>query len=667
MAYAKVDNVEYAVEWIDSSSGSKQDITKYISTHSSEEGLTIDNNKISLNLKLIKDKPLVDGTVAPFFTDGYGFSRLKTDGILNVYIKYSDSDVTLKTKDNLLKTYYITSWVVNEPGNRITIDACDLSYKITNRNISKSYSYLYAESTGFTATGTTFTDSSKTFPTPRTASYDMGLKYMTLELTDNSGNVYNYLITDNTATTCTTHKSIASPSGGGWADYRIGYSSPLVLYDAIQRTIMPINGQGELFTRLETSLTTNVGSDYVSGIQVLRRDGSTTWAFPIISIGEPYMPVYKLINELSSYTACNSITELETTTLIKRDMIFAVNYNNDTNYTTINWFYADVPTISSAAYTISAVNSGYLETTSSTVNDIGKLARIKMTRGGIDHYKTYTITDVDTVNDYYYLSPDPYNDGITTSDTFKVISNTDFVWDNIDDFKHIYDINLGSKDEEKFNVVFFNAGKNEVANRDIVGGYFYEETNSDSLKSTFLPFTQIAKNMMLWCTTGTDGTKKVLKKEGDEWQGWDSGASAFTATATDWDFTTTFGTNKSYTITSRASFNDNFSDCAKDIAKIKARAAVVNQKENTLTGTIQIRGQKFLKVSDSGATTTKWYEKGTRILFNKPDSGLTNEGNKYYLLVVKKISHSVDSTGWRTTLDVEYDSFDDEELINAKW
>ena len=121
MAYAKVDNVEYAVEWIDSSSGSKQDITKYISTHSSEEGLTIDNNKISLTLKLIKDKPLVDGTVAPFFTDGYGFSRLKTDGILNVYIKYSDSDVTLKTKDNLLKTYYITSWVVNEPGNRINL------------------------------------------------------------------------------------------------------------------------------------------------------------------------------------------------------------------------------------------------------------------------------------------------------------------------------------------------------------------------------------------------------------------------------------------------------------------------------------------------------------------------------------------------------------------
>ena len=39
---------------------------------------------------------------------------------------------------------------------------------------------------------------------------------------------------------------------------------------------MPINGQGELFTRLETSLTTNVGSDYVSGIQVLRRDGATT-------------------------------------------------------------------------------------------------------------------------------------------------------------------------------------------------------------------------------------------------------------------------------------------------------------------------------------------------------------------------------------------------------
>ena len=520
MAYAKVDNVEYAVEWLDSRNGSRTDITKYITTHSSEEGLTIDNNKISLTLKLIKDKPLVDGTVAPFFTDSYGYSRLKTDGILNVYIKYSDGTNNLKSKDNLLKTYYITSWVVNEPGNRITIDACDLSYKITNRNISKNYSYLYSESSGFTATGTTFTDSSKSFPLPKTASYNLGLKYMTLELTDNSGNIYNYLITNNTATTCTTHKTIASPSGGGWATYRIGWNSPLALYDAIERTIMPQNGQGELFTRLETNLTTNTGTDYVNGIQVLRRDGSTTWAFPIISIGEPYMPVYKLINELSSYTACNTTTELETTPIIKRDMIFAVNYNNDTDYTTINWFYADVPVISSTTYTISSINDGYLETTSSTVDDIGKLARVKITRSGIDYYKTYTITDVDAVNNYYYLSPNPYYDNLTTSDTFKVIGNTDFVWDNNDDFKHIYDINLGSKDEEKFNVVFFNAGKNEVANRDIVGGYFYEETNSDSLKTTFIPFTQIAKNMMLWVTTGADGTKKVIKKENDEWLGW---------------------------------------------------------------------------------------------------------------------------------------------------
>jgi hypothetical protein len=668
MAYSKVDNVEYAIDWIDTTAGNTLDITKYIISHTSEEGLTVDNNKISLSMKLIKDYTLSDGTPCPFFSNTQGKSRLKTDGLLNVYVRYTNGDVGLKSMSNLLKTYYITNWKVTEPDNKLTLDAVDLSYKITNRNLSKVYSYLYYETSGFTATGTTFTDSSKTFDLPATNAYQLGLKYMTLELIDTSGNIYNYLITNNTATTCTTHKTIASPVGA-WSSYRIGWNSPLAIYDAIKRTVMPSNGQGEIYTKLETNLTTNVGASYINGIQVLRKDGATTWAFPIVNIGEPYIPVYKLINELSAYTACNTVEELEGTLMIKRDMTFAVNYNNSTGYTTANWFYADLPEVSSTTYTVSSVSDSDIVCDTSSANDLGKLARIKYTRGTIDYYKTYTIMAVNTGTNTYTLSSDVEADGITTNDTMKVIGSVDFVWDNDDDYKHIYSIDLGSKDEEKFNTVFYNAGRNEVAGRDVVGMYFYDETQSDSLKTTFVAMTTVAKNMMLWCTTGADGAinGKVIKKEGDDWLGWDAGASAFTSTATDWDFQTTFGTSTTYTITSRASFNSAFTTCAKIIAKNKSRAIVVNQKENTLTGTITTRGQKFVKIDDNGSSTTKWYEKGTRILFSKPDSGLANDGGKYYLLVVKKISHSITDGAWRTTMDVEYDNFNDNELINVKW
>lgn len=664
MAYAKIDSVVYKLDWIDTITGSTLDITKYLTSQASEEGLTIENNKVSFDLKLIKDKKLDDGTIAPFFTDNNGVSRLKTDGLLQPYIAYEDGTGNIKTQDNLFKTYYLTDWSINEPENKISISGVDLSYKITNRNISKVYDYLYYETSGFTATGTTFTDSSKSFELPLEDKYQLGLKYMTLELIDNSGNVYLYLINTNTATTCTTHKTIASPSGGGWASYRIGWSAPRALFDALERVSRPEDGQGKIYELLNIEFTTDVGVDYNTGIQLLRDKNGSTEAFPIINIGEPYMPVYKLINEISSYTACNTEDELAGTLTIKRDMIFSIVWNDAKKKTDVNWFYSSPPEISSTTYTISNVTDSTITLNSSSVNDLGKLARIKYIRNNNTFYRTYTITEIN--GNVYTLSGDPLHDGILVDDTMRVFGGVDFIWDNADDYKHIYDIQLGSKDEEKFNTVYYNAGKNEVAGRDVIGHYFYEETKADSLKDTFIPMTNISKNMMTWVTTGTDGTKKVIKKEGDTWYGWSDTLTDWTSTDSDWDFTTTFGTGTVYTIASRTDFNSHFKTAARKKANVRARAICVNQKENTLTGTITTRGQKFTKVSE-GSNVSKWYEKGTRILFSKPDVGLQNDGGKYYLFIVNKIKHSIDNSSWRTRLDVEYDLYDLDELISSNW
>ena len=664
MSYTKVDSVNVSLDWIYTTSGDKLNITKYLLSQSSEEGLTITNNKVTFDFKLIKDKTLDSGVLAPFYTDNNGVSRLKTDGILQPYIMYENDTTNVLDPSNLYKSYYITDWSVSEPTNALSITGVDLSYKITNRNISQVYTFNYYEDSGFTATGTTLTDAGQSFPLPLDDAYDLGLKYKTLELIDEAGDIYLYLITNNTETTCTTHKTIDTPSGS-WVSYRIGWNAPLALYDAINRVSRPSNGAGEIYRLLNLSLTTNLLADYKSGIQLLRTKGASTEAFPIINIGEPYFPVYKLINEISSYTACNTENELGATLTIKRDMVFAVVWNEDLKKTDINWFYPDAPVIDNITKTITAVGENYLDVTNSTVNDIGTLARVKFTRDSTIHYKTYTITDV--VADKYTLSTNPEIDGIAISDTLKTISGVDFIWDNPEDFKHIYNLKLGSKDEEKFNTVYFNAGKNDVGNTDVVGFYFYDDTKSDTLKDTFIPMTTIGKNMMQWITTGTDGSKKVMKKEGSDWLGWDKGASAFTAVTTDWDFTTTFGTDTIYTITSLTEFNSAFRTSATIQAKVKARAICVNQKENTLTGSMTIRGQKFIKVSELGSSISKWYDKGTRILFSKPDAGLANDGFKYYLFIVNKVRHQIDSASWTTTLNVEYDLYDLAELINTDW
>ena len=665
MAYSKVDSVIYKVDWIDTTIGSNEDITKYLTQQTAEEGLTITNNKTTLTFKMIKDKKLDDGTLAPFFTDNNGVSRLKTDGLLQPYIAYEDGSGDIKTQNNLFKTYYITDWNVNEPENKVSISGVDLSYKVTNRNISQIYSYEYYETSGFTATGTTFTDSAKSFELPLTDKYQLGLQYMTLELIDNSGDIYLYLINTNTTTTCTTHKTIASPGGGGWASYRIGWSAPRALYDAIERVARPEDGKGKIYELLSINFTTDVGVDYKNGIQLLRIKEGSTEAFPIVNIGEPYMPVYKLINEISAYTACNTETELTGVLTIKRDMIFSVVWNDDIQKTDVNWFYSSPPEIGSTTYTITAVTSTSVTLNSSSVNDLGKLARIKYIRDGNTYYRTYTITNV--TGNVYTLSGDPLHDGILIADTIRVFGGVDFIWDNEDDFKHIYDMQLGSKDEEKFNNIVYNAGRNDVSGKDVTGFYFYEDTKAEALKDTFIPMTNIGKNQMHWVTVGTEGVTKVIKKEGDTWYGWDDGAGDWTSTTTDWDFTTTFGSNTIYTITDRTSFNTTFRTAAKIKARLRARAICVNQKENTLTGTFNIRGQKFTTVTTSGGLASKWYEKGTRILFSKPGAGIQNDGGKYYLFIVNKIQHTINSGVWRTRLSVEYDLYDLDELISSAW
>ena len=662
MVYAKIDSILYKVVWY-YGAASGVDITPYIQNHSSYEGITIENNKIELQFKLVRDKAYSKeaGTFMPFFANADSAKNmLSTNSFLVVYVKYDDgTPINIDSDEDRLKTYYVTDWNLSEPSNKVTISAVDLQYKIVNRNTSRVFSER-KNSTSTGISGAVLTDSTESFELPSgTGKYENGYKWMTLEVTQ-SGTTDTYLITSNTATTVTVHKNITQTTG---ATYRIGESSPYAVWQAIHESAMNRAGQGEDFIECTADPTTDYGTNYRTGIQFLRPDNS---AFPIIDIGQSYFPIYKLIKEVSGFSACNTETELADPDALVcvRDMIFAINWDDEEKKAVTNWFYLAQP-VEGTTYTTTVVSDDEITVSGASSSDIGAIARVKMIRT-INSvlttiYRNYTILDL-TANTYTFSS-DAETDGVAVGDTFTVYKGVDFIWDNEHDFKHVNNLKLGSTDEEQFNHVLFDCGYNTVGERTILGHWFNEETKSDTIKDTFIPMTHIVKNMLKFCRLGADGTQKVIKHDQDKWYGWDNGASAFTDVDADWDFTTTFGTNDTYTIASRSDFNKYLKEAARKSGVILAKSLVSKQKENTLKGTIQARGQKFLSVGSSSNTIGRWYQKGSRILFKKANSGLVNEGDSFYNFVVSKIRQQIDSTRWTVFLDVEYSKYSMEELL----
>ncbi len=659
MAYAKIDSVQYKCIW--KHPGGSLDITPYILTTSTDDGITIENNKIELNLKLIKDGRMKTGHTVniPWYANPMtGSQMLSKDSRLEVFVKYDNGSVIdTKSFDDRLKVYYITNWHVSEPDNKISISGVDLNYKIINRNTNNIYRQRY-EGTSTGISGSVLTDSGASFRgSVPGQNYEHGLLYKTLEVSQ-GGNTNLYLITSNTGTTVTVHKPITETTG---AEYRIGDSSASGVWHLMSQVARNKQGQGEAYLEITATPTLDYGNDYLSGIQMLRPDNS---AFPIVDIGEPNMPVYKMLTELSGFAACNHEDEIITQEdqVIKRDMVYAINWNSETNSTVVNWFYLYKPQRGTTNYSITNVSVNTLSVSLGEPNDEGGIARIRMQRviGGDlrSFYRNYTILDV--TGNTYTLSGDIETDGVLIDDTFYVYKGTDFIWDNEQDFKHIYNLKLGGQDEEQYNHVFFDAGYNPVGERHVLGHWFNAETKSDTLKETFIPMTSIVKRMIDYCSKGDDGTKKVIQKVDDEWQGWDG--TAFTSVAGDWDFTTNFGTSVNYTIASRGDFNYSLKLAARKAAKAVAKTLVQNQLENSIKGTIQTRGQKFLTVGSSSQQIGKWYQKGTRILFKRPEIGLNNRGETYYAFVVTKIRQQIDNTRWVCSLDLEYSKYDMEEL-----
>ena len=667
MTVSKIDVTDYRLVWVSSTGndGRKvlcKDISNNIIRHDSRQGLTFQNDKVSVSIKIIRDKLVfLDGeeTAVPFYVNDEGTNLLNTRNQLQFYIKYYDgTPIDTDSNTDLVDTYDVTNWSFDEASAILSLDGVRTMYKATNKVMNRTYGEITSASSGFTTSTNILTHAGAAFPIPGTTNtYNNGYVWQTLELETTTGVVYTYLITDNSTNTLTTHKTIATET---WAAYRVGYSSPSALYNAFQINSKTNSGKGSGFETIKLVRTADVGNDYKEGIQFLRNDSGTTSAFPIISIGQAFYPMNEFIEQSSGIGAINSVYELANgLNFLIRDMIAVITWSDNYKQTIFNWFYPTTANVSTDIGTITDITDNFITFTGYTgsSSDIGNLCRISYTLSGKTVTRSYTITAADA--SIFTLSAYPAKDGIDTGDTFKTFASVDFVWDNEQDYHQIYNFTPGSKDEELFNHILFNCGNNPVSDSDVIGHWFNSETNSSTLKEKFIPMTFIAKRMISHEKINTH-----IRINNGVWEGWDG--AAFTTVPADWNFTTNFGNvdveASKYVISSQSDFVSYFRVSARKKGQMTSKAIALNQKENTLSGTFKIRGQKFISISATGNQVSKFYEKGTRIMFKKPNSGLNNLARKYYNFIIKKVRSQVTRNAWIMFIDVEYDAYKVEEL-----
>lgn len=652
MGYVKINKPIAKVIWV-RSDGSKKDITNYIISITTNDTTEIQNNTVQLNCKLVKDVPYQfdKSILLPFYCNpNTGRNMLAVDNYIYIYMKRASNnsdEIDTKSLDDIFKIYSVGSYSIDEPNNKVNISGVDIQYKVINRTTSLQFRERYSNTTS-TISGNTLTDSSQSFTLPESNKYRYGLKYMTLEVTDStSGNTSTYLITDNDEHSITVHKTITEPSGSA---YRIGDSSFTALIKVLDEVGMNRQGRGQPYPEVKYRVVMDYGENYQSGIQALRPDGS---AFPIISIGEPRMPVFRLIKEISGFSACNTSDEMlnPDNLVIQRDMIFTISYNQDYNRLEANWFYPYKAVQSGNTRTITAVNGNVITLDSADSNDVGGLARITLSSGLKKSYKVIAVSGSN-----YTLSSDVESDGVAVNDTVKIWKSVDFIWDDKADFKHIKSIKLGGKDEEKYNHVLFDAGYNPISQLHILGHYFNSSTKSDTIKDVYIPMTNIVKNII-------DYEQRVghIKNENDTWYGWNDSTGNWEVS--NWQFTTNFGKGDNQNITSRDNFNIKLRTVARERGIELAKTLIQHQSEYMLQGTVRISGQKFITAGSSTDSISQWYQKGTRILYKNLDSGYVNIGGTYFNLVVKRIRNQISSSGWDTFLDVEYSQYSNSELI----
>lgn len=597
------------------------DLTKYLKSHKSQQGVELENDTFSLdfNLEYTYKNVLGEEILAHQFVKSDGTLDLTADDIIRVFVKQGGDEINTNSRDDLLAEYFVKDYNLDTSNKKITINFVNINYKIYNRLWSGSYGIV--DSGTLTSTTTlSITDSSK--------SWETNQYYLkTLELIDVNNKTYNYLIMSNTSDTLTLNKEIDS---GLLSTYKIGDSSPSVIYEALKRVTPTESFNGKY--ELEIIPSFNSSS---KGIAFVRTDG---YAYPIIDYSQNRKAYYKLISELSSSNATNTEYELNTQDkLYVRDNVFTVSYNTELDKYTIDWYYPISANLLTQKAVIS-ISTNIITTTSGMTIDEYKGLSLRINN------RTFNI--LSNTSNTITVSGDLTNIA-QSSDLFNIYEGVDFIWDSYEDFKNIYSAKFTNSSEGNYNHIYFSAGTNKINNREIIGHRLKEDFKG-SLVETYIPMTYIAKTVL----NGDDRLQS-------------DGSYAYPDYTGGYYIHNSKGENYIWSeeVNSNAEYNANFKTICRNIAYRNCDAIFKNIKQGTMSAEFTLIGNKYFTAGDT-TDLSKVYNKGTQILFKNPMNGIVNKDqiNGYYIFKVDDIKHTIDNTGWTTTLTVSYDLYKTAEL-----
>jgi hypothetical protein len=625
MVKGTIDTIEYRILWYKAGNLNSvpEEITACID-HSSQDGVKLENNVVNLNLKLnyIYNLSLFGQTtkVHQFVNPTTGKIAFSSKDILRIFCKYRDGvPIDITKYDDILQDYIVKTWTLNEQGKILSLSAVDINYKIFNRLSNGVYT---------TNVNGTLTSKSSNTMTDTTASWTTNQWVnRTLQFEDSSGKEYCYLILSNTATTITVHQNIYS---GVTNLYKIGHSSASAIVNAL-KLVVPVSSYTGSFD-LIVNTTTNIGTAYKADVQLLRPDNS---AFPIIDFAIAREPYHKLLSELSSVNAVNTSWELENNTkTILRDMQFSVSYDIEQKKYRLNWYVLTAPNkLDSGLVTGFTSNTITDSSQSMTTNEYAnKLIRV--------NGKTYQILSNNATT--FTLGNYVSSSDIAISNSYSVVGDCEFIWDNEKDFKQIYDATMGTETEDAFNHIYFTCGTNPMKNRDIIGHKLNETSDSLELKETFIPMKGIVREFLK-----IDNRFDTVNSKYDY--------------PSSYPYTTAWGA----IVESDSDYDDALKDVCRRKAYLKCEDIFAKVKEGYLKGTFVIRGNRFIQSGESD-TTSKWYSTGSRILYKNLAQGVVNPNQPqgYYFLRVKTIKHQIKDGTWSTNLEVEYDVYSELEESN---
>jgi len=627
MTKAQIDAIDYQVVLLRRGDiNNTINLTPYINSNNAKQGVKMENDTFDLTFNLEYEYTSL-GKVHQFCDLDNGGKLLVTKkDIVRVFIKRVDgTSIDITNKEDLLGEYFVKDYSLSPMSFALTLTLVDINYKIYNRIFSGSYGIKDGGSYT-SSTSLTITDTSQSWTEDQWAN-------KTLELRDSDDVTYNYLIVSNTSTTITVHTSIVS---GTISSYSIGESSPNVILEGLKRVTPTIRFNGEYL--LNTTYTTDYGSDYRQGISILRPDGM---AYPIIDYSQSNKAYYKMIAEVGAKEAVNTLSEIEgETTVITRDMMFSTQYDTEKEKYVCNW-YPSLAIENDMTSTMTGIGSNTI--TDSTLSLAtgewkGKLIRIGS--------KSYNI--LSNTSDTLTLSASGLDNIFEVGDNYSVYSNADFIWDSDDDYRHIYNYKASNKTDGTVNHIYFSVGKNEMAGREMKGHRLNKNSDSTSLTETYIPMTYIAKNVL-------DGDDRNNNDGTYSYPSYGGGYLIHNKNGEPYLL--------SESVTSNAEYNANLKKICRDIAYKICDSRFANIKEGTLKITFTVRGNKYLQAGNS-ADKSKIYNTGSVIVFKDIANGIVNDEQKdgYYYLNIDTIRHQITSDEWVTTIDTSANIYTQEEL-----